>query len=183
MHDSLIQGEILVSKYVEECKLMSDIRHPNLVQFLGLCFLPHSPLPVIVMERLLTSFDDLLETNPNIPLCLKRSILADVAKGLTYLHSRKPVVIHRDLSATNVLLDSSMHAKISDLGNARIIDFCSTQRMSSIPGAAVYMPPEAISENCQYGPRLDSFSFGHLTLFAVTQVSSPPLCLGTQVQT
>ena len=178
IHETLIErgnigAEEIASKYVEECQLMSDLRHPHLVQFLGVCFLPNSTLPVLVMERLLTSLDDLLEHNPDIPLSLKRSILADVARGLIYLHSRSPPVIHRDLSANNVLLNSAMVAKISDLGNARIVNFQPGQlarTLSRIPGATVYMPPEAFDTISKYGPRLDSFSFGHLSLFTITQV-------------
>ena len=179
IHETLIEqgnfgAENIASKYVEECQLMSDMGHPHLVQFLGVCFLPDSTLPVLVMERLLTSLDDVLEHNPNIPLSLKRSILADVSKGLVYLHSRSPPVIHRDLSAKNVLLNSAMVAKISDLGNSRIVTFQPGQRartMSGIPGTMVYMPPEAMETTSKYGPTLDSFSFGHLSLFTITQVS------------
>ena len=179
IHETLIEqgnfdAENIASKYVEECQLMSDLRHPHLVQFLGVCFLPDSTLPVLVMERLLTSLDDLLEHNPNIPLSLKRSILADVSKGLVYLHSRSPPVIHRDLSAKNVLLNSAMVAKISDLGNSRIVTFQPGQlarTLSRIPGTMVYMPPEAMETTSKYGPSLDSFSFGHLSLFTITQVS------------
>ena len=114
----------IAGKFVEEIKLMADLKHPHLVQFLGVCFLPDSSLPVIVMERLLTSLDGLLEENQNedMPLSLKRSMLRDVARGLTYLHNRNPPVIHRDLSAKNVLLDSAMVAKISDFGNFRLVD-------------------------------------------------------------
>ena len=62
-----------------------------------------------------------LESAPNIRLCTKLSILQDVSRGLIYLHSRAPAVIHRDLTARNVLLDSAMRAKIADLGNSRIV--------------------------------------------------------------
>ena len=179
IHESLIErgnfgAENIVSKYVEECQLMSDLRHPHLVQFLGVCFLANSTLPVLVMERLLTSLDDLLEHNPDIPLSLKRSILADVASGLVYLHSHSPPVIHRDLSAKNVLLNSAMVAKITDLGNARIVNLQPDQlarTLTRIPGTMVYMPPEAFEDTSKYGPSLDSFSFGHLSLFTITQVS------------
>ena len=183
IHESLIEqgnfgAENIVSKYVEECQLMSDLRHPHLVQFLGVSFLPNSTLPVLVMERLLTSLDDLLEHNPDIPLSLKRSILANVARGLVYLHSRSPPVIHRDLSAKNVLLNSAMVAKITDLGNARIVSFQPGQlarTLSRIPGTTVYMPPEAFEASSKYGPSLDSFSFGHFSLFTVTQVKNQDL--------
>ena len=183
IHEILIeQGNFgtdnIVSRYVDECHLMSDLRHPHLVQFLGVCFLPNSTLPVLVMERLLTSLDELLEHNPDIPLSLKRSILADVARGLVYLHSRSPPVIHRGLSARNVLLNSAMVAKIADLGNARIVNFQLGQlarTLSHIPGTMVYMPPEAFEATSKYGPGLDSFSFGHLSLFTITQVIILPL--------
>ena len=178
IHETLIEqgnvgAENIASRYVEECQLMSDLRHPHLVQFLGVCFLPNSTLPVLVMECLVTNLDDLLEHNPDIPLSLKQSILVDVARGLVYLHSRNPPVIHRDLSARNVLLNSAMVAKIADLGNARIVNFQPGQlarTLSRIPGTMVYMPPEAFEDTSKYGPSLDIFSFGHLSLFTITQV-------------
>ena len=163
----------IVRKYYEECQLMSDLKHPNLVQFLGLSYLEDSSLPYIVMECLLTNLHDLLLGNRDASffLELKRSILGDVARGLVYLHKRTPSVIHRDLTARNVLLNKAMVAKISDLGNARIVNFQPgqlAQTLSLNPGTAIYMPPEAMA---RYGPSLDIFSFGHLALFTVIQVS------------
>ena len=152
---------------------MAELRHPHIVQFLGLCFLDGSALPVLVMERLDSSLDELLEGVPGLPLTLKRSLLADVARGLLYLHTRNPPVVHRDLSARNVLLTSSPVAKISDLGNARIVNLQPGQlarTLTRLPGTISYMPPEAFTDDSQYGPRLDIFSFGHLTLFTLTQV-------------
>ena len=152
---------------------MTELRHPNIVQFLGLCFLEGSALPVLVMERLDSSLDDLLETSPGLPLALKQSLLTDVARGLLYLHTCDPPVVHRDLSARNVLLTSSLVAKISDLGNARIVNLQPGQlarTLTRVPGTHVYMPPESFDQRSQYGPRLDIFSFGHLALFTLTQV-------------
>ena len=152
---------------------MAKMRHPHVVQFLGLCFLEGSVLPVLVMERLDSSLDELLEDAPGLPLALKRSLLADVARGLLYLHTRNPPVVHRDLSARNVLLTSSLVAKISDLGNARIVDLRPGQlarTLTHLPGTQSYMPPEALVEGSRYGPQLDIFSFGHLALFTLTQV-------------
>ena len=153
---------------------MAGMRHPHIVQFLGLCFLEGSALPVLVMERLDSSLDELLEDTPSLPLTLKRSMLADVARGLLYLHTRIPPIVHRDLSARNILLTSSLVAKISDLGNARIVNLRPGQlamTLTHLPGTMVYMAPEAFSESAHYGPKLDIFSFGHLALFTLTQVS------------
>ena len=157
---------------------MAEMRHPNIVQFLGLCLLEGSTLPVLVMERLDSSLDELLESAPGLPLALKRSLLVNVAQGLLYLHTHNPPVVHRDLSAQNILLTSSLVAKISDLGNARIVDLWRGQLAKTLthpPGAWVYMPPEAFDEGSQYGPQLDIFSFGQLTLFTLTQVSRAEL--------
>ena len=162
----------MVDKYYKECSLLSELRHPHIVQFLGICFLPDSQLPVLVMERLQGSLDEFLETTPNIPLHTKLSILHDVATGLVFLHNRSPAVIHRDLTARNVLLNAAMTAKIADLGNSRISTLRPGQLAQTmtkgIPGTLVYMPPEASTDH--YGPPLDMFSFGHLSLFTAIQV-------------
>ena len=101
---------------------MSKLRHPHIVQFLGVCYLPGSRLPSLVMEYLETDLHKLLEATPNLPLTIKQSILLNVAQGLLYLHSQSPSIIHRDLTAKNVLLNSAMVASIADMGIARIVD-------------------------------------------------------------
>ena len=179
IHDALIDPENqgaqrMVDRYYIECSLLSELRHPHIVQFLGICFLPDTQLPVLVMERLQGSLDELLETTPDIPLPTKLSVLQDVARGLVFLHNRSPAVIHRDLTARNVLLDAGMTAKIADLGNSRIATIRPGQLAQTmtqgIPGTLVYMPPEALGSTQRYGPPLDMFSFGHLSLFAAIQV-------------
>ncbi len=162
-----------VDRYQQECQLMAGLRHPNITLFLGLCFLEGSELPLLVMERLEMSVDDLLECTPNIPLQVKISILTDTGSGLVYLHSRRPPIIHRDLTARNILLTSSLTAKITDMGNSRMVTLKPAQlaqTLSKNPGTTVYMPPEALSETHRYGPSLDVFSFGHLALYILTQV-------------
>ncbi|CAI8020223.1 MDIS1-interacting receptor like kinase 1 [Geodia barretti] len=184
------------AKFVRECQLMSTLRHPNIVQFLGLCFLPGSRLPALVMERMLTSLHDLLdpETDPPpppdapkpfFPLSLMCSILHNVGCGLAYLHERSPPVIHRDLSARNVLLNSGMVAKIADLGVARIVPrMRAAATMTKGPGAIIYMPPEAMEDKpegeekndtqeeeskAKYDASIDIFSFGVVAIFTLCQ--------------
>ena len=154
---------------------MAELQHPHIVKFLGLCYLEGSKLPVLVMERLDRSLHELLETTPNLPLTLKHQLLIDVSQGLLYLHTRNPCIVHRDLSAQNVLLTSKPVAKISDLGNARFVDLQPGQlakTLTAVPGAWVYMPPEAFGEHVRYSKPLDIFSFGHLALFTFTQVNN-----------
>ncbi len=132
LHDVLVErGNYgtpnIVRKFVEECSLLSDLRHPHIVQFLGICFLDGSALPVLVMEYLPYCLDSLLDPEEgaervDIPLPTKCSILCDTAQGLNHLHARRPPVIHRDLTAKNVLLTAAMRGKVADLGVARILN-------------------------------------------------------------
>jgi serine/threonine protein kinase len=70
-----------------------------------------------------------------------------------------------------VLLDSNLLAKISDFGNSRIVPDKKFRKITANPGKVEYMPPEASKRD--YGRPLDIFSFGHLSLFVLLQVSIP----------
>lgn len=94
---------------------LSYLHHPNIVHFLGICFLDDCKCPVLVMECLQYNLDDVLNSRLIHPT-MRCSILQDVARGLVYLHSRNPPLIHRDLTAKNVLL-----AKIADTGNSHLL--------------------------------------------------------------
>ena len=180
LHDALIdprnQGVGRVnSRFESECRLMSRVRHPKVVQFLGLCEYPASQYPALVMERLACSVEDLLmkaqKEKSIIPFSLKISILTDTLKGLVYLHSHNPCIVHRDLTSRNILLTPSMEAKIADFGNALIIDPQTVNKtLTRIPGTAVYMPPEAMAYHSKgYNAKVDVFSFGHLALYIMIQ--------------
>ena len=163
----------ITTAFAKECRLMSALRHPRIVQFLGVSYLPGSEVPSLVMECLDTNLHQLLESGLKLTLTMKQAILLDVAQGLLYLHSQMPPIIHRDLTAKNVLLDSALRAKIGDLGVARIVDLPvghSSLTMTTVPGNIVYMPPEAIGVHTKYNISLDVFSFGNLALFAITQI-------------
>ena len=164
-------AERVLERFITECKLMSKVRHPNVVQFIGLGYVDDSPHPVLVMERLDTNLDILLERKKSLPLPLVLHILLDITKGLSYLHGFKPPIVHRDLTARNVLLTSaSMQAKIADLGNALMIDKHTLSRtLSQVPGTTSYMPPEALEKSPMYNTALDIFSFGHLVLFSILE--------------
>lgn len=171
----LSRGDILRC-YRDECRLMAKLKHSNIVEFIGV--IRRRP-PVLLMERLPIDLDKLLENTEKIPIGLRVSFLIDISKGLVYLHSQESPIIHRDLSARNVLLSTSLVAKISDLGNARIVNFSPSEvaRLSKNPGTPVYMPPEVLESAPLYGPSLDVFSFGVVALFTATQVSFVCVCM------
>ena len=153
---------------------MSQLRHPHIVQFLGVAYLPGSPIPVLLMEKPQTSLDNLLETSPNIPLDVKVHLLTGTAQGVVYLHSHTPPIAHRDLTARNILIDSGLAAKIADLGVARMVNIQPGQlaaTMTAGPGNNLYMPPETVQEEgaTRYNTAIDIFSFGVVSLFTLTQ--------------
>ena len=163
-----------MTDFVEECKLMSQLRHPHIVQFLGVAYLPGSQLPVLLMEKLQTSLDNLLETSPDIPLEVKVHLLTGTARGVVYLHSHTPPIAHRDLTARNILIDSGMIAKIADLGVARMVNIQPGQLAATMtrgPGNNLYMPPETVQDEgaTRYNTSIDIFSFGVVSLFTLTQ--------------
>lgn len=176
LHTSLldVQNEgidRITNRFVSECKLVSRIRHPNIVQFMGLCLFGESPHPALVMEKIDVNLEYILETHSNLPLPLILRILKDITRGLIYLHGQRPPIIHRDLTARNVLINkASMNAKIADLGNALMVNPVSlSNTLSQAPGTLPYMPPEALLYRPEYDSMLDIFSFAHLALYAVTQ--------------
>ena len=163
-----------------ELIMMTQLHHPNIVKCKGVSLLMNQPLPVLLMERLTSSLYAYLLHPDNSDLLVERkvSILHDTASGLDYLHSRTPAIIHRDLTAKNVLLDSQLKAKIADFGNSRIMDLdpeATPETLTSLPGTLEYMPPEAQGGSVAYDPSLDVFSFGHLSLFTVIQTPVQPL--------
>ena len=155
-------------RFVQECELLSRLHHPHIVQFLGVWFEQGCEMPVLVMEYLHTTLSDCLEKYGILPEEISHGILRDVALGLRYLHERSPPIIHRDLSANNVLLTSDMKAKISDMGVSKILDMTqsrATQFMrTAAPGTPCYMPPEALTAAPQYTTTLDTYSFGVLII-------------------
>ena len=149
-------------RFQEECAILSRLRHPNIVLFLGVYHQPGSILPALVMEYLPMTLAQCLDKYGVLPNEIGYSVLKDVGLALSYLHQHSPPVIHRDLSANNVLLTPGMTAKISDLGVAKILDLdpSQTRTMTQTPGTQCYMPPEAQVERSRYSNKVDVFSYG-----------------------
>ena len=156
------EGDQYVNRFEEECRLLGALRHPHIVQFLGIYFDPATDLPVLVMEFLPTTLAQCIERYGRLSTEICYAILRDVALGLRFLHEQRPRVVHRDLSANNVLLTGDMAAKISDLGVAKILQInpAEMSRMTQTPGTQSYMAPETLRPNPRYDIEVDVFSFG-----------------------
>ena len=173
LHESLFQAasqqrrEDLLMRFARECKLLQSVKHPNIVRFLGVHVDPDSPLPYLVMEYVDVTLASHLQKHgvPEAAICY--NILSDVALGIRYLHQQTPPIVHRDISANNVLLASSLQAKVSDLGVSKVLDITPSERTvthTQAPGTHCYMPPEALQERPTYNSSIDVFSFGVLVI-------------------
>ena len=108
-----------IRRFELECEFMSAIRHPNIVQYLGMYQDPDTRLPVLLMELMDDSLTHFLESSPQpIPYHIQVNICHDITLALSFLHSNE--IIHRDLSGNNVLLISNTRAKVTDFGMARL---------------------------------------------------------------
>ena len=159
--------------FLRECQQCAKLRHPNVVQFLGIYYKPGTPIPILVMEKMDESLRSYLEHHLKIPMTVKLQILLDVSLGLRYLHSQK--IVHRDLSSNNILLTTLLRAKISDLGVAKVVRSDSKKSLTKIPGTADFMPPEAqLNTPGIYDTPLDVFSYGGVVLHTATQLWPTP---------
>ena len=154
IHQVLYEGQESshLRQFEEECKLLSQLSHPHIVQFLGVYCDLETNAPVLVMEFLPATLAQSLDRYGTMADEISLYILRDVTLGLRYLHERDNPIIHRDLSANNVLLTTDMCAKISDLGVAKILQLRSVQQqtMTKTPGTSCYMPPEAMADKPRY---------------------------------
>ena len=160
------EAKRMKDRFKEECQLLSELKHPNIVQFLGVHFEDGSDLPVLVMELLHCTLSECVDRYGVLQEQVAMGILDDVATGLCYLHEHRPPIVHRDLCARSVLLSSDMKAKISDLGEAKILDLTPARKskMTKCPGTISYMPPEALQEKPSYDTKLDCFCVGVMIL-------------------
>ena len=143
IHSILVEGvgqvemQRTIESFMRECRQCSTLRHPNIIQFLGVYYptggggANRMRLPVMVMEMMADSLTSFVNKHEKIPVHIKYSIVHDVSLGLCYLHNHNPPIVHRDLSPNNVLLTVHHVAKISDLGVAKVIKADSRKTMSS----------------------------------------------------
>lgn len=165
--------------FLREVELLSSLRHPNVLLYMGACVKSSSPLCIV--SELVTggSLHDAIHGRKRLkftPL-MKMRISLDVARGLLYLHSLKPVLLHRDLKSSNVLVDtgtpadvavegsspSRVRAVLCDFGLSRQ-DVAGTHQSASgeptaLVGTLLTMAPEIVRSE-RYTSAADVFSFG-----------------------
>ncbi|GLT89553.1 hypothetical protein SLE2022_075310 [Rubroshorea leprosula] len=154
-----------MKEFVAEIVSIGRLRHRNLVQLLGYCRRKGELLLVYDYMRN-GSLDKYLYGQPNITLNWRQRfrVIKGVASGLLYLHEEwEQVVIHRDVKASNVLLDSELNGRLGDFGLARLYDHGTDPQTTHVVGTLGYLAPEQ-TRTRKATTSTDLFAFGAFLL-------------------
>ena len=144
----------IIDEFTQEAAIMRRLRHPCLTLFMGVSLEhPHLCIVTEVVARG-SLFDIIHDEHAALTWNKCLGIALDVARGMTYLHSFKPPILHRDLKSLNILVDENWRGKVADFGMTR---FQEDGTMTQC-GSPLWMAPEMI-KNDPYGEAADVFSF------------------------
>ncbi|XP_057548412.1 L-type lectin-domain containing receptor kinase SIT2-like [Amaranthus tricolor] len=150
-----------MKEFVAEVACMGRLRHRNLVQLLGYCrrkcelLLVYDYMPNGSLDKYLYE-----EDKPNLSWNARFKVIRGVASALVYLHEEwEQVVVHRDVKASNVMLDADMNARLGDFGLARLYDHGTNPQTTHVVGTVGYLAPE-LTRKGKATISTDVFSFG-----------------------
>ncbi|XP_062183752.1 cold-responsive protein kinase 1-like [Phragmites australis] len=164
-----------IREFLTEIDVISNVKHPNLVELIGCCVEGNNR--ILVYEYLKNSSLDraLLGSNSepaNFTWSIRSTICIGVATGLAYLHEEiASPIVHRDIKASNILLDRNYIPKIGDFGLAKLFPDNITHISTRVAGTTGYLAPE-YARHGQLTKKADIYSFGVLVLEIVSGKSS-----------
>ncbi|KAJ4875085.1 L-type lectin-domain containing receptor kinase I.7 [Raphanus sativus] len=153
-------GEQGMKQFVAEIVCMRSLKHRSLVPLLGYCRRKHELLLVSeYMPNGSLDYHLFNDDGPTLPWGRRFAILKDIASALSYLHTEADqVVIHRDIKASNVLLDAEFNGRLGDFGMSRLYERGADPTTTAAVGTVGYMAPEVTT----FGPSTgtDVYAFG-----------------------
>ncbi|KAK1256713.1 putative LRR receptor-like serine/threonine-protein kinase [Acorus gramineus] len=163
-------------EFVNEIGMISALQHPNLVKLYGCCIegnqlcLIYEYMENNCLSRALFGFTG--QNKLKLDWTTRRKICLGIARGLAYLHEESMLkIVHRDIKASNVLLDKNLNSKISDFGLAKLNEEENTHISTRIAGTIGYMAPEYAMRG-YLTDKADVYSFGVVALEIVSGKSN-----------
>lgn len=147
--------EDVITRFVSEAAVMARVRHPHIVQMLGVSVTRLGSMCIVTELASRGSVLSLLHGRPLRPDATAR-VLLHAARGMSYLHGRSPPIMHRDLKAANLLVDDAWNIKLCDMGLSR--EVAETGEMTRV-GSVQWTAPEIIDGGI-FSHLADVFSFG-----------------------
>jgi len=146
-------AEEVLAEFTREISILTHLRNPNIVQFLGACIVPGhlcivtELMPGGDLARLIEREKILLDNKkpPSVSLVQKCIMVVDVAKALRWCHESIPPVVHRDLKPSNLLVTHDMHVKLCDFGLSAFKRTKTLRDDKVAPGTPLWMAPEVLS--------------------------------------
>eukprot|EP00210_Caulerpa_lentillifera_P001030 g993.t1 len=153
------QDSTAIEQFRHEVSLLARLRHPNLILFMGYCRTPELSIIYEFMPR--GSLFDILRSNDGTPLDDPHIeiVLVSVARGMNYLHTRLPPILHLDLKSPNILIDHAWRVKITDFGVSQLRSRTLVSGNHGSEGTPHWMAPEAMRSE-KVNESTDVFSFG-----------------------
>ncbi|CAH1445051.1 unnamed protein product [Lactuca virosa] len=153
-----------IKEYVSEVKIISRLRHRNLVQLTGWC---HEKAELLLVYEFMEngSLDlHLFKEKSLLTWETRYKIAHGLASALLYLHEEwEQCVLHRDIKSSNVMLDSNFNTKLGDFGLAKLVDHEKGSHTTMLAGTLGYMAPECVVTG-KATKESDVFSFGVVAL-------------------
>lgn len=159
---------------IKELKFLRDLRHDNIVRFIGVSVPSDARhIPCMIVSELCENGDlfDYVRQAPPPPDVDVLRLLLEIARGLAYLHTRTPMIVHRDCKSTNVLITANGTAKIADFGLARA-KRSGRAMIRSLVGTVNWQAPELWVPKPNYNEKVDVWSAA-MTFWEVLQWHQP----------
>ncbi|KAI9076745.1 hypothetical protein K1719_041288 [Acacia pycnantha] len=151
-------------EFSSEVRIISQLRHRNLVQLIGWC---HERKELLLVYEYMPhgSLDShLFKEQSLLTWSIRFKIAQGLASALLYLHGEwEQCVVHRDIKSSNIMLDSNFNAKLGDFGLARLVDHTKGAQTTALAGTMGYMAPECVTTG-RASKETDVYSFGVVAL-------------------
>ena len=165
-----------VDSFEKEVLLMRALRAPNILQFLGIVFEPPNICIITEFMPLGSLYSVLHNSEFEIKWDTILNVLLDITRGMVYLHSCEPAVLHRDLKSNNVLVDDHLRAKVCDFGLSTVV----SPGVTETCGTPSWAAPEVLT-NGMFSKKSDVYSFGIVMWECLTRELPYPNLPETQI--